>query len=390
MAKHVAYPCFFALFFMGFGQIEGKSSENFSPNHEKDNAIFSQYTSVSGKSQDNFAKNLPKPDILSDSEYSDDWDSSSKTSPFRSKGDETPLGSQSDDDWDSSSCASPFRYPGDETSSGPQSEDDDLNLSTEETDDWDSSSCASPFRYQGDEASSDSQSEDEARTEQEIKAPSSAEEPSLSTVEASDERSQNYILHLQIWVDLVKRNKPQTPDEHRLTFLNSFPTGVTYKDVYRVIKYEPCNNTHCYAPGVSPAKKGSPRRANNIKRLLNGEAAVWVDPRSGERGEFHMHHLGQIHEKTFIVMLPVDIHREKGFHTELGASKINRALFATERRDGRVLAANNILKDKRHKFCDEEDYENKNPKRFKLNETYYNGGPGRTRTCDNSVMSGGF
>lgn len=166
-------------------------------------------------------------------------------------------------------------------------------------------------------------------------------DPSITTIPVNS-RSVLYIRHLQMWIDNIKKYKPKTPEEHRNIFLESFPMGYNPEDIYRQITFDSSENTHLYAPGLTPVK-GTPRRKNNIHRLSKGESAIWIDPRTGTEYRCHMHHLGQINHKTYIVMLPADIHRLPGVHTYHGPSKIDRSEFAQERRNGRQRLAKQLF-----------------------------------------------
>ena len=165
--------------------------------------------------------------------------------------------------------------------------------------------------------------------------------PSITTIPA-DSRSALYIKHLQMWIDNIEKYTPKTAEDHRNTFLSSFPTGYNPEDIYRQITFESSENTHLYAPGLTPVK-GTPRRKNNIHSLSEGKSAIWIDPRTDRQYRCHMHHLGQINHQTYIVMLPVDIHRLPGVHTYHGPSKIDRSEFAQERRNGRQMLAKQLF-----------------------------------------------
>ncbi len=154
-----------------------------------------------------------------------------------------------------------------------------------------------------------------------------------------DPRSVLYAQHLQLWTDNIAQDEPQTAKEQTAVFEKSFPTGCTFKDVYRVVEAESGGNTHLFAPGITPVKRkikgkiqSTPRRQDNRNRLSKGKSPIWVDPRDGEQGQCHMHHLGQLNSETFVIMLPVDIHRSKGMHTKHGPSSIDRPAFAKEKK----------------------------------------------------------
>ncbi len=278
MAKHVAYPCLVASFFFNFGGIDAKSGESSPLKLEKSMSTFRQ-------------------DTINYNEYQD-----------VSFGSESSYDSQ-DDAW---------------LSSGSLLDTGSLSDSSSET-----RSC----RTSSDDSDQESQ-------------------PNQSEDTAQDPRSKLYVDHLQLWVGYIDTDHPQTAEEHRAVFQKSFPDGIKAENVYRTVKSG--KNTHYFAPGITPVKlktnnkiQSTPRRQDNISRLREGESPIWVDPRPDKSGKpksgkpksgkpesdtFHMHHLGQLNSGTFIIMVPVDIHYSKGFHTYHGSSRIDRSEFKKEKR----------------------------------------------------------
>lgn len=177
-----------------------------------------------------------------------------------------------------------------------------------------------------------------------------------------DQRSVLYVKHLQMWIDNIKTDKPQSPEDHKRVFLKSFPQGSSPETIYRPITFEKISqNVHLYAPGLTPTKS-TPRRKNNLFLLSQGKSPVWIDPRTGEQYKCHMHHLGQINNHTYIVMLPIDIHHLPEIHTQRGPSQIDRNRFAQERTSGRKELGRQIF--------GEQHTTDRPAKRFKMEEIY--------------------
>ncbi len=211
--------------------------------------------------------------------------------------------------------------PGDESPMGSYVDTDDDWLSSEEL---------------GNSQESVVSSQDESDSEEDHPLLDEINLDPSTTNTPKDPRSALYVEHLQMWVDNIKADKPQSAKDHKRVFLKSFPKGSSPETIYRQIAFkDSTNNVHLYAPGLTPTKEGTPRRKNNRFLLSQGKSPVWIDPRTGKQYRYHMHHLGQIHNHTFIVMLPVDLHHSSGFHTYFGPSKIVRNLFAQERTAGR-------------------------------------------------------
>lgn len=134
------------------------------------------------------------------------------------------------------------------------------------------------------------------------------------------------ILHHAKWVEALESTAPQTHAEHTAVFLDSLVPGAYHSPI------KDGTNTHYLLKGISP--KGTPRRKENLIKLRKGQAPLLVNLKTGQRIPYEMHHVGQKKRKSLIVMLPVELHKDKAklFHTYTGPSDIDRNEFNSEKR----------------------------------------------------------
>lgn len=261
-------------------------------------SLFIKFGGIDAKCAENFPPNHEKGSAIF-SQYTSDSRRYQEFSP----GDESPVGSLADDDWLSSG----------ELGKSEESFPSSLGESDSEED-----------RPLLDEINLD---------------------PSTTNI-PKDQRSELYVQHLQLWIDNIKADKPQSPEDHKRVFLKSFPKGSSPETIYKQITFEESSkNVHLYAPGLTPTKS-TPRRKKNKSLLSQGKSPIWVDPRTGITHKCHMHHLGQINDHTYIVMLPVDIHHLPEVHTYRGPTQVDRNKFAGERKRGRKLLAEMLPTDR--------------------------------------------
>lgn len=320
MAKHVAYPCRIAAIFVIFGINAAKSAENLQPNLTKTSAIFSKYTLESDGMQvqsDGDSSSETDAGVISESYSDDDWLGDEL-------GAESSLGSQDDYEPDYGGYgAHTKRVKSVETIDDSEYRDGAGSIFDQIP--YKSSLLSTPPKLK-----------------------------SFGYVEPKNQFSQSdryqmYSDHLKKWTDSVLTIKPQTADEHRQVFLDSFPTGISPEDIYHALDYGDTGNQHLYAPGATPtkAKNGgtvfSPRRKENVSLLAQGKSPVWIDPRTDQQYRVHMHHIGQENDRTYLVMVPTDIHYSHGMHTATGPSKINRSRFAGERDRGRKALGRKVM-----------------------------------------------
>ncbi|WP_425358518.1 HNH/ENDO VII family nuclease [Candidatus Odyssella thessalonicensis] len=134
------------------------------------------------------------------------------------------------------------------------------------------------------------------------------------------------ILHHAKWVEALETTAPQTHAEHTAVFLDSLVPGAYHSPI------KVGTNTYYLLKGISP--KGTPRRKENLTKLRKGKAPLLVNLKTGQPIPYEMHHVGQKNRKSSIVMLPVELHKErsKQFHTYTGPSDIDRNGFNSEKR----------------------------------------------------------
>lgn len=139
--------------------------------------------------------------------------------------------------------------------------------------------------------------------------------------------------HHQQWCTSLELSQPDTAQEHKKLFQESIIPGVYHSPI------KVGTNNYYFLKGVSPTK--TPRGKRNLRLLESGKTPVLWDRKTGEPIRCEMHHVGQENGDTDIVMLPRTVHKGKHalFHTETGASKINRSRFETDKKHARKALA---------------------------------------------------